>query len=451
LLPEGAVTMERRYEVRLRELMAQAVVPPEQLDGLLSRLEQFAMPFAQQLGRSEQRRNCREYLAGLVSMVERKNVESIAYLHDQERRSLQKFIGESPWDDRPLIRELAQQVGRDIGSPDGVLVFDPSSFVKKGTASVGVQRQWCGRLGKVENCQVGVYLAYASAHEHALVDVRLYLPEDWARDKQRRRKCRAGSAGSDRGSDFRIVRQRGEAERHFHSGRSPSWDAQRWPAQPALLRWIAGDDEMGRCTAFRMALRARGEQYLLAVPSNTRMRDLNVPPPPRTPGRRSRKAPFQKVCDWAAALPASAWREFTVRDGERGPITVWAVHTRAQVCSERKRRELEEIVVATRERQSDGTDKHDYYFGSAPGGASLEEFMRVAKMEHRVEECLQRAKGEAGLADYEVRNWRGWHHHQTLALLATWFLTQETRRRKKNDTGPDGAATARPDRHAAVA
>ena len=181
------------------------------------------------------------------------------------------------------------------------------------------------------------------------------------------------------------------------------------------------------------------------------MRDLNVPPPPRTPGRRSRKAPFQKVCDWAAALPASAWREFTVRDGERGPITVWAVHTRAQVCSERKRRELEEIVVATRERQSDGTDKHDYYFGSAPGGASLEEFMRVAKMEHRVEECLQRAKGEAGLADYEVRNWRGWHHHQTLALLATWFLTQETRRRKKNDTGPDGAATARPDRHAAVA
>jgi SRSO17 transposase len=433
LLPEGAVTMERRYEVRLRELMAQAVVPPEQLDGLLSRLEQFAMPFAQQLGRSEQRRNCREYLAGLVSMVERKNVESIAYLHDQERRSLQKFIGESPWDDRPLIRELAQQVGRDIGSPDGVLVFDPSSFVKKGTASVGVQRQWCGRLGKVENCQVGVYLAYASAHEHALVDVRLYLPEEWARDKQRRRKC-----GVPKEVRFQTRHQLALQMLDEHGAVLPH-------------RWIAGDDEMGRCTVFRKGLRERGEQYVLAVPSNTRMRDLNVPPPPRTPGRRSRKAPFQKMSDWATALPASAWRELTVRDGERGPITVWAAHTRAQVCSERRRRELEEIVVATRERQSDGTYKHDYYFAYAPGGASLAEFVQVAKTEHRVEECLQRAKGEAGLADYEVRNWRGWHHHQTLALLATWFLTQETQRRKKNDAGPDGAATARDDRLAVVA
>lgn len=181
--------MERRYVVRFQELMEDAVVPPEQLDGLLSRLEQFVVPFAKSLSRVEQRRHCREYLTGLVSLVERKNVESIAYLHDQERRQLQKFIGECPWQDRPLIRELARQVGQEIGDANGVLVFDPSAFAKKGQQSVGVQRQWCGRLGKVENCQVGVYLAYASVHEHALVDVRLFLPEEWARDRKRRLKA----------------------------------------------------------------------------------------------------------------------------------------------------------------------------------------------------------------------------------------------------------------------
>lgn len=425
--------MERRYKVRFRELMDQAVVPPEQLDGLLRRLEQFVMPFAQSLRRVEQRRHCREYLAGLVAVVERKNVESIAYLHDQERRQLQKFMGECPWDDRPLVRELARQVGRDIGSPDGVLVFDPSAFVKKGTESVGVQRQWCGRLGKVENCQVGVYLAYASSHEHALVDVRLYLPEEWARDKKRRRKC-----GVPKGVKFHTRHELALQMLDEHGAALPH-------------RWITGDDEMGRCTVFRKALRARGEQYLLAVPSNTRVRDLNVPPPAPTRGRWTRKAPFQKVCDWAAALSAGAWQEFTVRDAEKGPITVAAVQTRAQVCSERRRRELEEILIATRERQSDGTFKHDYYFGFASPGTSLQEFVRVAKTEHRVEECLQRAKGEAGLADYEVRNWRGWHHHQTLALMATWFLTQETQRGKKTDTGVDGTATPHADQPALAA
>src|SRR5206468_9364057 len=115
--------------------------------------------------------------------------ESIAYLHDQDRQALQKFIGQLPWDHQPHLTELARQVGAAIGEADGVLVFDPSGFAKKGTASVGVQRQWCGRLGKLENCQVGVFLGYVSCVEHALVDVRLYLPESWATDKQRRQKA----------------------------------------------------------------------------------------------------------------------------------------------------------------------------------------------------------------------------------------------------------------------
>jgi len=422
--------MERRFDVRFHELMEDAVVPPEQLDRLLSRLEQFVVPFANSLIRVEQRRHCHEYLTGLVSLVERKNVESIAYLHDQERRQLQKFIGESPWDDRPLIRELARQVGQEIGDANGVLVFDPSAFAKKGQESVGVQRQWCGRLGKVENCQVGVYLAYASPREHALVDVRLYLPEEWAGDKQRRLKC-----GVPKNVKFHTRHELALEMLDEHGASLPH-------------RWVTGDDEMGRSTVFRKALRTRDEHYVLAVPSNTRVRDLDVPPPAPTRGRWTRKAPFQKASNWAAVLPASAWQEFTVRDGEKGPIKIAAVSTRVQVCSERKRRELEEILVATRELQSDGTSKHDYYFVFAPPEASLDEFVYAAKMEHRVEDCLQRAKGQAGLADYEVRNWRGWHHHQTLALMATWFLTLETQKGKKKHTGDDSTPAPHHDRTA---
>src|SRR5262245_36340584 len=242
------MTMERRYEVRLRELMEDAVVPQDVLDGMLARLKEFAEPFGDCLVRVEQRLHVYEYVAGLTSLVERKNVESIAYLHDQERSALQKFIGESPWDERPLIAELSRQIGQAIGEPDGVLIFDPSAFAKKGNESVGVQRQWCGRLGKVENCQVGVYLAYASRREHALVDVRLYLPEEWAKDKSRRRKC-----GIPKSVKFQTRHELALQMLDEHKARLPHG-------------WIAGDDEMGRCTAFRQKLRARGEHYVLAVP-----------------------------------------------------------------------------------------------------------------------------------------------------------------------------------------
>ena len=126
---------------------------------------------------------------GLLSDLDSKDVESIAYLHDRERQGLQKFIGQAQWDHQPLLTELVRQVGAALGETDGVLVFDPSAFPKKGTESVGVQRQWCGRLGKIDNCQVGIYLAYVSRREQALVDCRLYLPKEWAQRKRRRQKA----------------------------------------------------------------------------------------------------------------------------------------------------------------------------------------------------------------------------------------------------------------------
>ena len=154
--------MDRRFDRRLSDMLAQAQVPPDLIDGLLARLETFVLPFAASLREPEHQRHTVEYLTGLLSKLEHKTGEGIAYLLDQERQGLQKFIGQVPWEDQPLLTTLARQVGDDLGEADGVIVFDPSAFAKKGTQSVGVARQWCGRLGKVDNCQVGIYMAYVS-------------------------------------------------------------------------------------------------------------------------------------------------------------------------------------------------------------------------------------------------------------------------------------------------
>jgi SRSO17 transposase len=417
--------MDRRFAARRDELLADAEVAPQILRGLLPRLERFLEPFLASLQRSEQDLHARHYVAGLVSNLEYKNVESIAYLHDEQREPLQQFIGQSPWEHPPLITELVRQVAQQLGSPDGVLVFDPSAFAKKGKGSVGVQRQWCGRLGKVENCQVGVYLGYVGPCEHALLDFRLYLPREWTADRPR---C-------DRAGVPRTVR--------FQTRQALALEMLDEHRAALPHAWVAGDDEMGRSTGFRRALSERQECYLLAVPSNTLIRDLEALPPPYGGRGRHPVVPFGRVDHWGAVLPEEAWTEVTVRDGDKGPLVVQAVKRRVRARTEGRRVGPEEVLVVIRQCQEDGTWKHDYHLSNGASTTELGEFTRVANAEHRIEECLQRAKGEAGLADYEVRTWRGWHHHQTLALVATWFLTEESRRGKKMDTGVDGFAVAK--------
>jgi SRSO17 transposase len=413
--------MERRFEVRLEELLEDAVLDRRIPEGMLDRLERFVQSFAAIMESDAQQRHLGEYVAGLFSDVKRKNAETIAYLHDQDRQAMQKFIGQSLWDDGLLIQELSRQVGLELGEPDGVLVFDPSGFKKQGKESVGVARQWCGRLGKIDNCQVGVYLGYVSRKEHALVDVRLYLTQEWAKDKQRRKKC-----GVPREVRFRT--------RH---ALALEMLAEHGAALPHT--WIAGDDEMGRSSAFRRDLRVLEERYLLAVPSNTLVRDLEATPPQYS-GRGPRpKVPFVRVDRWREALPEDTWTTIDVRDGARGPLVVQVVKRRVQAKTDRRRNGPEEVLMIACERQADGTMKHDYYLSNAAPETELAEFARVAKAEHRIEECLERAKSDAGLAQYQVRTWIGWHHHQTLSLLAAWFLTQEDRWGKKIHSGSDGS------------
>ena len=416
--------MHWRYRLRKQPLLDECEVPPEVFRGGIERLAEFARPFAECLVRREQKDHARTYLAGLVSDLGHKNAESIAYRHDQDRHGLQHFVGSSTWDHRPLIKELAEQVGRELGTPDGVIVFDPSGFAKKGDTSVGVQRQWLGRLGKVDNGQVGVYMAYASTREHALVDVRLYLPRAWAQDRARRKRCGVPKA----------ARYRTRHELALEMLRETG------PLLPHA--WVTGDDEMGRSSRFRAELRRLNEPYLLAVPSNTTVRDLEGAVPEWGGRGPHPKRAFEQVRAWSKALPAGAWRRIQVGDGERGPQFVELVATRVVAKTDRGRIGPEELLVVIRSTDEGGATRHDYYLSSAPPETLPGVLARVAVAEHRVERCLQRGKSEAGLADSQVRTWSGWHHHQALSLIAGWFLVQESRRGGKGGTGPDGAAGA---------
>ena len=419
--------MERRFQQREQEALAECKLDPRVFNGMLTRLGKFLVPFAEQLVAPAQRQHTRTYIEGLLSSLPRKSAEMIAYQHDQDRKNLQHFLGVSGWDHRPLLRELARQVGREIGRADGVIVFDPSAFSKQGKKSVGVARQWCGRMGKVDNCQVGVYMGYVSSEEHALVDVRLYLPEEWTKDRKR---CR--EAGVPKQVRFRTRHQLALEMLGEHGACLPH-------------AWVAGDDEMGRVGHFRRDLQVLDEQYFLAVPCNTTIRDWDEAPAYGRNGRRLKPC-SQSVRAWSEALPESAWTTIHVRDGEKGPLQVEiAVGRRVEAKTDHRWLGYQETLVVVRSTGADGTQKYDYHLSNGSLCTSPAEFARVWCAMHRIEECIKRGKSEAGLAEYQVRTWNGWHHHQTLSLIAAWFLVQETRRGKKIHTGayPSGGAALR--------
>jgi SRSO17 transposase len=290
-----------------------------------------------------------------------------------------------------------------------------------------VARQWCGRLGKIDNCQVAVYLGYVSGEEHTLVDMRLYLPKAWTQEKARLDKA---GVPHDR---------RGYRSRHQLALEMLQDSGARLPHA-----WIAGDDEMGRPYWFRRWLDRLGERYLLAVPGNTLLRDLETAPPEsRGRGRRPTR-PWQRVDQWSTSLAQAAWTTIDVRAGAKGPLVVDSVKRRVVARPPQRQEGHEETVVVVRYRDRDRQEvvKVDFYLSNGTTQTSLATFARVAKAAHRIEECLQRSQSEAGLADYEVRHWTGWHHHQTLSLIATWFLVTETRRGKKMDPGHTVTANA---------
>ena len=418
--------METKYQIRKRELLDECTIAPEIFEQVTQRLEQFMAPYVAHLARREQIQHSQTFMQGLLSDLARKNVESIAYRFGQARMPLQWFIGVSDWDDRAWRQVLVDQVGQHLGEADGVLVFDPSAFPKSGGESVGVKRQWCGRLGKIENGQVAVYMGYVSSEEHALVDRRLFLPKEWTQDQKRRQK-----AGVPK-------------EVRYKTRHQLCLDMLKAHGHTLAHQWITGDDEMGRPYWFRLHLDGLSETYLLAVPSDTLVRDLEADLP-----ARKRKPPWQRVDQWMVSCGKDAFTEVDVRDGAKGPLLVEVAKRRVIGRTHRRQEGHKEGLVVIRyiDRDDQQVLKTDYYLSNATPNTDVATFARVAKAEHRIEECIQRAKSQAGLADYEVRNWKGWHHHQTLSLMATWFLVQEARRGKKMDPGDHRAANPPGDRH----
>src|SRR3954452_6024179 len=390
-------------------LLADAVLAPEAVRGCEDRLTAFLERYLPRFYRAEQRATAALVIAGLLSGLQRKTCEPIAVQAGVHRKPIQFFVGAGRWDDEAVMAELRRHVAEELGDDRAVLVVDATTFPKSGTDSCGVGRQWCGRLGKPENCQRGIFLAYAAPGGYAPLDRRLYLPKDWAGDPARRTKCHVPEEVEIR-EGWRIAAELIERGR-------------------AVLPhgWVTGDDEFGRPAQFRAWLRGRGERYVLDVPSDTIVRDLEcAPPPSRRPGHgRPRAVRSRRVDAWAAAQPAGRWTRLTIRAGEKGPLRVDAMTVRVRTRLEHRVGPEERLVVM---RTVEAEPETHYALSDAAADVPLEELVRARFARHRIEEVFEAAKGEVGLGQYEVRSWVGWHHHVTLSLLALWFLCCERRR-----------------------
>lgn len=349
-------------------------------------------------GRIELRGRAEGYLRGLLNRVERKNswqlAESVGYATPH---GIQRLLGRANWDADLLREDLRKYVADQLGCRDGILVVDETGFLKKGKESVGVHRQYSGTAGRIENCQVGVFLSYRSRRGSAFMDRSLYLPESWTNDEAR---CRKAGVPEGVGFATKIELAREMIGRALEAG------------VPA--RWVTADEAYGNDSKFRRFLEDRGIGYVVAVNS-----------------RQMAWVEFQnrRVAEFFASCPAKAWKRLSCGEGAKGPRTYdWAVMVTSGsalggplsgVLARRSIAHPEEIA---------------YYKWSSPRRVFLADLVHVAGSRWSIESGFEQAKQEVGLDNYEVRSWDGWHRHVTLALLAHAFL--EVLRIKATGSGP---------------
>jgi SRSO17 transposase len=329
-------------------------------------------------------------------------------------RAMQHFISEGAWDDDAVLAQHAKEVNKDLGEADGVLIIDGSDFPKQGNDSVGVKRQYCGELGKVANCQAGVFLAYASRQGYTLLDRRLYVPKEWLKDEahaDRREAC-----GVPENLSFKTKPELAlERVKHLHEAGSLSY------------RWLTCDESFGRDSAFLDAV-ANYTSYLAEVPYDTRVwlsrPETDLPQwsgKGRKPSRQRLKAgsaKAQPVDKLAHALPETSWQRLSIKEGSKGPML--ADFACLSVVSVRKGLPgPEQFLILKRDVFSADIK---YYLSNASKDTPLKEFARVSAMRWPIESCFEEGKQELGMGDYQLRGWTGWHHHMTLVILAHFFL-----------------------------
>jgi SRSO17 transposase len=365
----------------------------EDVAGWAEELERVHARIAGRFFRAEPRRRVRAYLRGLLSAVERKNGWQLAEeLGDATPDGVQRLLAAARWDAGQVRDDLRAYVVEHLGDPGAVLIVDETGFVKKGTESAGVQRQYSGTAGRVENCQIGVFLAYASMKGRTLLDRELYLPESWTQDRPR---CDA--AGIPKETAFATKPRLAEAM----LGRAFAADM---PAQ-----WVTGDAVYGSNRAFRGWLIAEQRAFVLAVRSDE---PLALPDPDGGPIWSAEAGAV------GSALPAEDWQRLSVGAGAKGfLVDDWAWLPLAYHAPEGWAH-----WVLLRRRLSD-PDKVVAYHVFGPRVTTLLEAARVAVIRWAIEECFETAKGEVGLDEYEVRKWDSWYRHITLVMLAHAYLT----------------------------
>ncbi|MBB5890931.1 IS701 family transposase [Kutzneria kofuensis] len=357
------------------------------IDVAVAELDRVHARISARFTRSEPRARSREYLLGLTAGLERKNGWTLAERAGQTSPDgMQRLLRRADWDVDGVRDDLRDYVAEQLGERDGVLIVDDTGFLKKGTRSAGVQRQYSGTAGRTENCQVGVFLAYASTRGHALIDRELYLPESWTSDRDR---CRA----ADVPDEVEFVTKPRQAMAMID----------RAVAAGVPFGWVTADEAYGQVKYLRVWLEQHDLPHVLA----TKVNDTLV----TTTMRQAR------ADELVAAVPARAWRRLSVGAGAHGPREYeWArVPLRVLWAPGRGH------WLLARRSITDPTDIA-YYVCYGPRRCTVVDLAWIAGARWRIEECFQQAKNEAGLDHYQVRSWRAWYAHVTLSMLAHAWL-----------------------------
>jgi SRSO17 transposase len=369
-----------------------------------------------------------QYLRGLlVGGDDRRNAENLAeHVDGATARALERFLSEAPWSADRVIASIQEDVAPLLEEPDAVFVVDETGFAKQGTKSVGVARQYSGTLGKIGNCQIGVFLGYASSRGHALIDARLYLPEVWTDDPDR---CRAAGVPDAVGFATKPAQALAMVRQARVAGHLQA-------------RWVTGDAVYGGNPDFRDALDGDGLWYLLEVPTTTGVCPVTGtgPATPLVAGRWRHRDDLGRPTttgELAEALPADQWQTLTIGLGAQGPRVYQFAQQRVRAF---RASVLGREVTAVFRRNPDGSELK-LYPTNAPPGVPLLLLGQVASRRWMIETGFEQTKGEVGLDEYEVRGWRGWHHQVALALLAGLFLLQLKQGLGGKSAGPHDPAS----------
>jgi SRSO17 transposase len=403
-------------------LLEQTTVTADDVRDLARRLTPFLQRYLPFFYRDEQRDHAATILHGKFTGLQRKTTEPIARQARQKRRPLQHFLGAGKWDDTALRQELCRHVREELADPQAVLVVDGYGVPKKGDDSCGVARQWCGHLGKVDNCQVGYFVAYVAPHGKALLDTRLYLTRERATDRRHRNLTYVPEGVT------------------FQEGWRLSLELLENVCQELPHAWVVADDEFGRVIDFRRQLRQRRQAYVLDVPCDTLIRDLSERRPPSRPGGQPRRPEWERVDQWAARQPQKRWKKVRLRAGEKRPVVVQVLSQQVQTKDEGGAAGVRERLVVI--RSCEPKPRTWYTLSWAAEEVPVAAVAAAHGQRHGIEELFEEGNGEVGMAQYEVRSWLGWAHHMTLSLLALWFLQLGRLRLGKKNTGDHGGPVA---------